>query len=152
MNRLESVLEYQKNLSNKASCHHAVQRPGEQACMQDQAGSLQFPGCLCMTSPNESKLEEEGEICEDEERRAPIELFAEFLKSVLDKDYILAKKLCEMILIYEPDNPEAKQFIPLIEEKLHLVGQEECEDDESSNDSEDSSDSSDSGEESSESS
>ncbi|XP_061092863.1 glutamate-rich protein 2 isoform X5 [Conger conger] len=125
---------------------------GEQACMQDQAGSLQFPGCLCMTSPNESKLEEEGEICEDEERRAPIELFAEFLKSVLDKDYILAKKLCEMILIYEPDNPEAKQFIPLIEEKLHLVGQEECEDDESSNDSEDSSDSSDSGEESSESS
>ncbi|XP_061092864.1 glutamate-rich protein 2 isoform X6 [Conger conger] len=76
----------------------------------------------------------------------------QFLKSVLDKDYILAKKLCEMILIYEPDNPEAKQFIPLIEEKLHLVGQEECEDDESSNDSEDSSDSSDSGEESSESS
>ncbi|XP_064183237.1 glutamate-rich protein 2 isoform X1 [Anguilla rostrata] len=114
---------------------------GEQACAQDQPGSLQSADYLCMTSQDDSKPEEEGEISEDEEHRAPIELFAEFLKSVMDKDYILAKKLCQMILIYEPDNPEAKQFIPLIEEKLLLVGQE---DDESSNDTEDSSDSSDS--------
>ncbi|XP_035264792.1 glutamate-rich protein 2 isoform X2 [Anguilla anguilla] len=113
---------------------------GEQACAQDQPGSLQSADNLCMTSQDDSKPEEEGEISEDEEHRAPIELFAEFLKSVMDKDYILAKKLCQMILIYEPDNPEAKQFIPLIEEKL-LLGQE---DDESSNDTEDSSDSSDS--------
>ncbi|KAJ8351969.1 hypothetical protein SKAU_G00234450, partial [Synaphobranchus kaupii] len=93
---------------------------GEQACELDQAGFLPSPDYLCMTSQDESKPEEEGEVSEDEEHRAPIQLFAEFLKSVMDKDFILAKKLCQMILIYEPDNPEAKQFIPLIEEKLLL--------------------------------
>ncbi|XP_076871327.1 glutamate-rich protein 2 isoform X2 [Brachyhypopomus gauderio] len=52
------------------------------------------------------------------EGRAPIELLAEFLKAVMDRNYTLAKKLCQMILIYEPEKPEAKHFLPLIEEKL----------------------------------
>ncbi|XP_048868597.1 glutamate-rich protein 2 isoform X2 [Brienomyrus brachyistius] len=60
-------------------------------------------------------------------RRAPLTLFAEFLKSVMERKYILARKLCQMILIYEPENPEAKQFIPLIEAKLLMEPEEDQE-------------------------
>ncbi|XP_023661831.1 glutamate-rich protein 2 isoform X2 [Paramormyrops kingsleyae] len=58
-------------------------------------------------------------------RRAPLLLFAEFLKSVMERKYSLARKLCQMILIYEPENPEAKQFIPLIEAKLLMEPEED---------------------------
>ncbi|XP_073161902.1 glutamate-rich protein 2 isoform X8 [Lepidochelys kempii] len=58
---------------------------------------------------------------EDRKRNAPIELLGEFLKAIMDQDYSLSKKLCQMILIYEPENTEAKQFLPLLEEKL-LIG------------------------------
>ncbi|XP_034087933.1 glutamate-rich protein 2 [Gymnodraco acuticeps] len=36
----------------------------------------------------------------------------------MDRDLQLASKLCRMILIYEPDNPEASEFLPLIQKKL----------------------------------
>ncbi|KAM6178339.1 glutamate-rich protein 2 [Rhynchocyon petersi] len=49
---------------------------------------------------------------------APLELMTEFLRAEMDRDYNLAKKLCQMILIYEPENPEAKEFSSLIEEML----------------------------------
>ncbi|XP_046883929.1 glutamate-rich protein 2 isoform X2 [Hypomesus transpacificus] len=66
--------------------------------------------------------EEEEDCTEEEEQgegyQAPLELMAEFLKSVMEKDYLLAKKLCQMILIYEPENPEATQFLLLIQDKL----------------------------------
>ncbi|TKC34704.1 hypothetical protein EI555_016635, partial [Monodon monoceros] len=42
----------------------------------------------------------------------------EFLRSEMGQDYHLAKKLCQKILIYEPENPEAKEFSSLIEEML----------------------------------
>nr|XP_046178221.1 glutamate-rich protein 2 isoform X6 [Oncorhynchus gorbuscha] len=78
--------------------------------------------------------EEDDDDCEaddDEEEgyRAPLELMAEFLKSVMDKDFVLAKKLCQMILVYEPNNPEAKQFIPLIQERLEREQEEKSQDD-----------------------
>ncbi|XP_066544059.1 glutamate-rich protein 2 isoform X3 [Amia ocellicauda] len=110
--------------------------------------------------PDSSGAEEDEDDSEDEEdsegdeRKAPIELLGEFLQSVMDKNYTLANKLCQMILIYEPDNPEAKQFIPVIEEKL-LIDQveeeseeeeEEEEEEEDSDAGEDSSDQSDSSE------
>ncbi|KAJ8404106.1 hypothetical protein AAFF_G00344560 [Aldrovandia affinis] len=101
---------------------------GAQACSQDQAGSLPEP--------------EEEEEDSDDESKAPVELLAEFLKAVMEQDYVLGKKLCEMILIYEPEHPEATQFLPLIKDKLRLAGH--VEEDESSDDMEDSSDSSDS--------
>nr|KAF6450106.1 glutamate rich 2 [Molossus molossus] len=41
-----------------------------------------------------------------------------FLRAEMSRDYHLAKKLCQMILIYEPENPEAKEFFSLIEEML----------------------------------
>ncbi|XP_066201411.1 glutamate-rich protein 2 isoform X2 [Saccopteryx leptura] len=62
------------------------------------------------------------EDSEDSNRKkdthAPLELMAEFLKAEMGQDYHLARKLCQMILIYEPENPEAKEFFSLIEEML----------------------------------
>ncbi|XP_007437341.1 glutamate-rich protein 2 [Python bivittatus] len=60
---------------------------------------------------------------ETEKRIAPLQLMGEFLKAVMERKYNIAKKLCQMILIYEPNNPEAKQFLPLIEKKLLLESQ-----------------------------
>ncbi|XP_038607531.1 glutamate-rich protein 2 isoform X2 [Tachyglossus aculeatus] len=88
---------------------------------------------------NEENSAEPGK---KEKGTAPLELMAEFLRAVMDQDYNLAKKLCQMILIYEPENPEAKQFFPLIEEKLLMdsaqgLGDEDYEEsDEDSDDSE----------------
>uniref|UniRef100_A0A2K5DQA3 Glutamate rich 2 n=1 Tax=Aotus nancymaae TaxID=37293 RepID=A0A2K5DQA3_AOTNA len=52
--------------------------------------------------------------------QAPLELMAEFLRAEMAGEYHLAKKLCQMILIYEPENPEAKEFFTLIEEMLPI--------------------------------
>ncbi|XP_031816339.1 glutamate-rich protein 2 [Sarcophilus harrisii] len=87
---------------------------------------------------------------------APLELMTEFLRAVMSRNYTVAKKLCQLILIYEPENPEAKQFSSLIEEKLlmekaHAGEEEEEEESEDSSDDseEDSSDDKDQSEESS---
>uniref|UniRef100_A0A8C1ZIR0 Sp5 transcription factor n=2 Tax=Cyprinus carpio TaxID=7962 RepID=A0A8C1ZIR0_CYPCA len=69
--------------------------------------------------PHEVQSEEDGN--ESAEGHVPLELFAEFLQAIMTKNYQLAKKLCQMILIYEPQNSEAKSFLPLIEEKLLIV-------------------------------
>ncbi|XP_054828370.1 glutamate-rich protein 2 [Eublepharis macularius] len=71
-----------------------------------------------------------------EKRTAPLELMGEFLKAIMEQDYTLAKKLCQMILIYEPQNPEAQQFLPLIEQKLQLERQREADGEGSTDDSE----------------
>ncbi|XP_008565871.1 PREDICTED: glutamate-rich protein 2 [Galeopterus variegatus] len=60
---------------------------------------------------------------------APLELMAEFLKAEMGRDYHLAKKLCQMILIYEPENPEAKEFSTLIEEMLLMEKAQNLEED-----------------------
>ncbi|XP_039769085.1 glutamate-rich protein 2 [Ornithorhynchus anatinus] len=102
---------------------------------------------------SDDKEENSDEPGKKEKGTAPLELMAEFLRAIMDQDYNLAKKLCQMILIYEPENPEAKQFFPLIEEKLLMdsaqgLGDEDYEDsDEDSDDSkEESSDESDNNE------
>ncbi|XP_024262231.1 glutamate-rich protein 2 isoform X6 [Oncorhynchus tshawytscha] len=79
----------------------------------------------------EEEDDDNGEADDDEEEgyRAPLELMAEFLKSVMEKDFVLAEKLCQMILVYEPNNPEAKQFIPLIQERLEREQEEKSQDD-----------------------
>ncbi|XP_074092620.1 glutamate-rich protein 2 [Macrotis lagotis] len=99
-----------------------------------------------------------SETTEDDEKHddscvgenvAPLELMTEFLRAVMSRNYTVAKKLCQLILLYEPENPEAKQFSSLIEEKLLMektkAGEEEAEEeeeeeDEEDDDSEDSSD------------
>ncbi|XP_055456690.1 glutamate-rich protein 2 isoform X3 [Psammomys obesus] len=64
------------------------------------------------------------------ETRAPLELMAEFLRAEMGRDYRLAQKLCQMILIYEPENPVAKEFFSLIEEILLKEKAQKSEDDE----------------------
>ncbi|KAM4024778.1 glutamate-rich protein 2 isoform 1-T1 [Anomaloglossus baeobatrachus] len=89
-----------------------------------------FKGCL-----EESSDEDES----DDDGRAPMELLAEFISAVMEEDYEVAHKLCQMILLYEPDNPEAKEFSPLIEEMLKIeLGQST--DDEDSDDSDEETD------------
>ncbi|XP_047628808.1 glutamate-rich protein 2 isoform X2 [Phacochoerus africanus] len=63
---------------------------------------------------------------------APLELMTEFLRAEMGQDYHLAKKLCQMILIYEPENPEAKEFLSLIEEMLLMEKAQNLEEDEES--------------------
>ncbi|XP_026801415.3 glutamate-rich protein 2 isoform X3 [Pangasianodon hypophthalmus] len=118
---------------------------------------LQVPRCLgvpkCGAGRSSSEAESgDEEECEEEEEdadefRAPIELLAEFLKAVMEKKYTLAKKLCQMILIYEPENPEAKHFLPLIEERLLIEeaqkgssGEDDTSDDDDDDDDDDNDD------------
>ncbi|CAM4620169.1 unnamed protein product [Leuciscus chuanchicus] len=95
--------------------------------------------------PHEAQSEEEEN--ESAEGHVPLELFAEFLQAVMTKNYQLAKKLCQMILIYEPQNSEAKSFLPLIEEKLLIEAVEESDDDDDDDDEFDTSDDDDDDEE-----
>ncbi|XP_068427297.1 glutamate-rich protein 2 isoform X2 [Clinocottus analis] len=73
---------------------------------------------LPIREPNGEEQQTEEEDVEDEDITAPVELIMEFLRAAGDRDYQLASKLCQMILIYEPDNPEASEFLPLIQRKL----------------------------------
>ncbi|XP_040028335.2 glutamate-rich protein 2 [Gasterosteus aculeatus] len=73
---------------------------------------------------NVEESEREEEDVEDEDMETPVQLIMEFLRAVMVRDYRLASQLCRMILIYEPDHPEASEFLPLIQSKL-LKEQEE---------------------------
>ncbi|XP_068594368.1 LOW QUALITY PROTEIN: glutamate-rich protein 2 [Cebidichthys violaceus] len=103
---------------------------------------------LTTHEPNREEEQTEEEDVEDEDVKAPVQLITEFLRAVMDRDYQLASKLCQMILIYEPDNPEASEFLPLIQRKLleeqeaEQSTEEEEDDDEDSGSDEDSSQSS----------
>ncbi|CAL1534805.1 unnamed protein product [Lymnaea stagnalis] len=80
------------------------------------------------------------------DRRAPNELLMEFVDCLMRKDYKNAEKLCQMILLYEPKNPEALKFQPLIQRKLKLderAALDDQEEDEDDSDSDDTSTSSD---------
>ncbi|XP_034412020.1 glutamate-rich protein 2 [Cyclopterus lumpus] len=102
-----------------------------------------------LTQGTEREPTEEEDV-EDEDITAPVELIMEFLGAAVDRDYQLASILCQMILIYEPDNPEASEFLPLIQRKLleeqeteqSTEEKEEEEDDEDSGSDEESSQSS----------
>lgn len=50
--------------------------------------------------------------------KAPNELLQEFLVYIMNKKWEDAHKLCSFILMYEPNNKTAKEFLPLIESKL----------------------------------
>lgn len=77
----------------------------------------------------ESDKDEDPSSPEDEVRKAPTELLMEFLGCVMKKDFLNAEKLCRMVLIYEPNNPEALLFHPLIMEKIELDASAEGEED-----------------------
>ncbi|XP_060774368.1 glutamate-rich protein 2 [Neoarius graeffei] len=116
----------EKNVS--AECVQKIHEPGVQ--VQQYLGA---PECGTGRGTSEAESGDEDEDEDTAEFHAPIELLAEFLKAVMEMKYKLAKKLCQMILIYEPENPEAKHFLPLIEERL-LIVPEEAQDGSSSED------------------
>ncbi|KAL5010393.1 hypothetical protein ScPMuIL_012698 [Solemya velum] len=70
------------------------------------------------SSDDEDEDDEEEE--EEEKKKAPNQLLMEFITCVMEEDFVNAEKLCRMILLYEPDNPEALKFHPVIEERLRL--------------------------------
>ncbi|KAI8778179.1 glutamate-rich protein 2 [Biomphalaria glabrata] len=80
----------------------------------------------------------DGEESAPVERRAPNELLMEFIDCLMKKDYKNAEKLCQMILLFEPKNPEALKFQPLLQRKLKLderaalAGDDDDEDDDES--------------------
>ncbi|CAB1436674.1 unnamed protein product [Pleuronectes platessa] len=96
----------------------------------------------------EEEGQREGEDAQDEDLAAPLELKLKFLRAVVDRELPLAHKLCQLILIYEPDHPEASEFLSLIQKKLleeqeeEESNEEDEEEDDVSDDNEDSSSSS----------
>ncbi|XP_044224219.1 nuclear polyadenylated RNA-binding protein 3-like isoform X1 [Thunnus albacares] len=100
----------------------------------------------------QTEVEDDG----DEELKAPVELMIKFFRAVMDRDFQLASRLCQMILIYEPENPEASEFLPLIQKRLleeqeteQSNNKDNDEDDNEDDDDDDDSDDSESDEESS---
>ncbi|XP_073980195.1 uncharacterized protein isoform X2 [Rhodnius prolixus] len=82
-------------------------------------------GNCAVTSESVEDLSEYTDA--DESMSAPTEILAEFLSAVMLKDYENALKYCKMILQYEPNHATAKEFYPLILEKIiqgatNLVG------------------------------
>jgi len=95
--------------------------------------------------PNSSSNEDLSEYTDaDESISAPTEILAEFLSAVMLKDYGPALKYCKLILQYEPNNVTAKEFYPLIVDKLQQSllddKSEDNEDDDADDDDDDSSD------------
>jgi len=72
---------------------------------------------------------------DDEPVRAPLQLKAEFVNAIMFRQWVIAKKLCHFILMYEPNNVEAKQYGPLIDYMLNKEQSESSSDDSSDDDS-----------------
>ncbi|CAH2010868.1 unnamed protein product [Acanthoscelides obtectus] len=90
-----------------------------------------------LIKPNSSSNEDLSEYTDaDESISAPTEFLAEFLSAVMLKDYPTALKYCKLILQYEPNNATAKEFYPLILEKIRIEANDnESEEEEASEES-----------------
>ena len=67
---------------------------------------------------------------------------------VMQKNWKDSHKLCKFILMYEPNNETAKEFLPLIETKLAITESDTSSDESDSNDDDDDDDDEESNEES----
>ncbi|KAF6206281.1 hypothetical protein GE061_017510 [Apolygus lucorum] len=86
-------------------------------------GEMELNGNCAMNRSN--SLEDLSEYTDaDESISAPTEILAEFLSAVMLKDYETALKYCKIILQYEPNHVTAKEFYPLIMEKLNQASQD----------------------------
>uniref|UniRef100_A0A8C6RB70 Glutamate rich 2 n=1 Tax=Nannospalax galili TaxID=1026970 RepID=A0A8C6RB70_NANGA len=94
----------------------AKQEKNNEDCLQDT--NDKFSDSTDSEGEDDTNDEDDKGSNTKKESRAPLELMAEFLRAEMGRDYQLAKKLCQMILIYEPENPVAKEFFSLIEEIL----------------------------------
>ncbi|XP_005943251.1 glutamate-rich protein 2 isoform X2 [Haplochromis burtoni] len=86
--------------------------------MLKSSGSKGTAEPLLVYKAKEDKEQTENVNVKCEDLKAPVGLLMKFLRALKDKYFQLAVKLCHMILIYEPDNPEASEFLPLIQKKL----------------------------------
>ncbi|XP_063706549.1 glutamate-rich protein 2 [Culicoides brevitarsis] len=70
--------------------------------------------------PNELSLQnfEPHRARNDEKMIAPMELLAQFLSTVMQKDYENALVFCKLIQQFEPTNATANRFYPVIIKKL----------------------------------
>ncbi|XP_048340430.1 glutamate-rich protein 2 [Sphaerodactylus townsendi] len=146
--KTESKGEKEETSKNEEKSPNGEVRTDTQVTEVDKQSANEKP----LDSSDSDECNDESSDGEAEKRTAPLELMGEFLKAIMQHDYRLAKKLCQMILIYEPHNPEAEQFLPLIERKMQLESEQEAveeeTDEESTDDSEeDTSDTEESGEE-----
>lgn len=72
--------------------------------------------------------------------KCPLQLLSEFIDAVTKKEYASALNLCQMILIFEPTNEIALEFIPNLKEKILIEEEQGTESEDSSDDSDDSDD------------
>lgn len=103
------------------------------------------------TSSKPNETNEEAKKVSNEVKqntlKAPNELLEEFLVYVMQKNYPDALKLCGFILMYEPHNALAKEYLPILEQKVAILedrGESSSESDSGPGASDDSSDESDS--------
>lgn len=88
-----------------------------------QSSNLLLPNTsTVLTTHRSSSSEDLSEYTDaDESISAPTEFLAEFLSAVMMRDFNTALKYCKLILQYEPNNAAAKEFYPLIIEKIKLM-------------------------------
>ncbi|KAM7364348.1 uncharacterized protein ACRADG_000881 isoform 1-T8 [Cochliomyia hominivorax] len=104
------------NINNiMAAASNAATAAASAAAAAACVGGVQLPNSVS----NEDLSQSLSEYTDaDESISAPTEFLAEFLSAVMLKDYKKALKYCKLILQYEPDNSTAKEFYPLILDKL----------------------------------
>ncbi|XP_058495474.1 glutamate-rich protein 2 [Solea solea] len=132
MSRIQERAELAPEEKNSASA-----RPSDVA---EKGGKTHAPPAVQSPQSHEVKKdEEETEEEEDKDLKAPLDLLIKFLAAVTDRDFESAHQLCQMILIYEPDNPEASEFLPLIHRKLleEREAEQSCEEDDGKKDESD---------------
>uniref|UniRef100_A0A7M4FAD1 Glutamate rich 2 n=1 Tax=Crocodylus porosus TaxID=8502 RepID=A0A7M4FAD1_CROPO len=138
---LKPLCSIQKNTDEKEKNSRTVEKTANSTELQPNSVDNHNFDKLSQTTGDDESSNEHSEN-ENGKGSAPIELLGEFLKAIMDGNYSLAKKLCQMILIYEPENTEAKQFLPLLEEKLLMENAQNSTDTESEETDEGSSDNS----------
>ncbi|KAG8223303.1 hypothetical protein J437_LFUL001177 [Ladona fulva] len=83
-----------------------------------------LPSSSTVLTPRSSSEDLSEYTDADESISAPTEFLAEFLSAVMMRDFTTALKYCKLILQYEPNNATAKEFYPLILEKLKSMSDE----------------------------
>ncbi|CAG9802566.1 unnamed protein product [Chironomus riparius] len=85
--------------------------------LDDANGNLMGTTSAMISTRNNNDEDSTSEYT-DPENSAPTELLAEFLTSIMRKDYVNALKYCKMILEFEPNNKTAKDFYPELIQKV----------------------------------
>ncbi|XP_070507117.1 uncharacterized protein [Chironomus tepperi] len=91
---------------------------GNKSSNLDEANGNLMGTTSAMISPRNNNDEDSTSEYTDPENSAPTELLAEFLTSIMRKDYVNALKYCKLILEFEPNNKTAKDFYPELIQKV----------------------------------